>query len=130
MPVIKLFLIEPLVTGPIVPTTDPFSKGVVATDPWLEVGRNGEHRRFKRHFSFTEEHLHANCLIENTSTTHNYTAKVSLYPRRLGRSASEAAAWREVLERHPGSIYAAHARKRLATLAEKPPSATDPSPSR
>ena len=49
---------------------------------------------------------------------------------RLGRSASEAAAWREVLERHPGSIYAAHARKRLATLAEKPPSATDPSPSR
>ena len=49
---------------------------------------------------------------------------------RLGRSAFEAAAWREVLDRHPGSIYAAHARKRLAALAEKPPSATDPSPSR
>jgi TolA-binding protein len=49
---------------------------------------------------------------------------------RLGRSAAEAAAWRDVLERHPGSIYATHARKRLAALAEKPRAATDPKPSR
>jgi len=39
---------------------------------------------------------------------------------RLGRSTAEAAAWREVIERHPESIYAAHAKKRLAALAEKP----------
>jgi len=44
---------------------------------------------------------------------------------RLGRPAAEAAAWREVLERHPGSIYAAHARKRLAALSEKPRAATE-----
>jgi tetratricopeptide (TPR) repeat protein len=43
---------------------------------------------------------------------------------RLGRSASEAAAWREVLERHPDSIYAAHAKKRLADL-EHPRSVSD-----
>ena len=47
---------------------------------------------------------------------------------RLGRSAAEAAAWREVLERHPQSIYATHAKKRLATLAVK--AAADPGPSR
>ena len=44
---------------------------------------------------------------------------------RLGRSAAEAAAWREVLERHPGSVYASHARKRLAALGEKPRAATE-----
>jgi tetratricopeptide (TPR) repeat protein len=46
----------------------------------------------------------------------------------LHRSAAEAAAWREVLERHPESIYATHAKKRLAALAEK--SATESGPSR
>ena len=45
---------------------------------------------------------------------------------RLGRSATEAAAWRDVLERHPGSIYAAHAKKRLSALAEKPRAAAEP----
>jgi tetratricopeptide (TPR) repeat protein len=49
---------------------------------------------------------------------------------RLGRSAAEAAAWREVLERHPGSVYATHAKKRLAALAEKPRAATEHGPSR
>jgi tetratricopeptide (TPR) repeat protein len=49
---------------------------------------------------------------------------------RLGRSAAEAAAWREVLERHPGSVYASHARKRLAALGEKPRAATEHGPSR
>lgn len=49
---------------------------------------------------------------------------------RLGRSAAEAVAWRAVLERHPESIYAAHAKKRLASLGEIPPSATEPVPSR
>jgi tetratricopeptide (TPR) repeat protein len=49
---------------------------------------------------------------------------------RLGRSAAEAAAWREVVERHPGSVYASHARKRLATLGEKPRAATDHGPTR
>ena len=44
---------------------------------------------------------------------------------RLGRSATEAAAWRDVLERHPGSIYAAHAKKRLSALAEKPRAAAE-----
>jgi TolA-binding protein len=39
---------------------------------------------------------------------------------RLGHSAAEAAAWRQVLERHPGSIYAARAKERLAALASKP----------
>ena len=29
-------------TGAILPATDPFADGVVATDPWLDVGRNGE----------------------------------------------------------------------------------------
>jgi tetratricopeptide (TPR) repeat protein len=47
---------------------------------------------------------------------------------RLGRSAAEAAAWREVIERHPGSIYAARAKKRLAALAEKPRAATEHGP--
>ena len=49
---------------------------------------------------------------------------------RLGRSAAEAAAWREVLERHPESVYAARAKKRLAALAEKPRAATEHEPSR
>jgi tetratricopeptide (TPR) repeat protein len=49
---------------------------------------------------------------------------------RLGRSAAEAAAWREVLERHPESVYAAHAKKRLAALAEKPRAAAEHGPSR
>jgi tetratricopeptide (TPR) repeat protein len=49
---------------------------------------------------------------------------------RLGRSSAEAAAWREVLERYPGSIYAAHAKKRLVALSEKPASAADPAPGR
>jgi TolA-binding protein len=49
---------------------------------------------------------------------------------RLGRSVAEAAAWREVVERHPGSVYASHARKRLATLGEKPRAATDHGPTR
>lgn len=44
---------------------------------------------------------------------------------RLGRSATEAAAWRDVLERYPGSIYAAHAEKRLSALAEKPRAAAE-----
>jgi hypothetical protein len=48
---------------------------------------------------------------------------------RLGRSASEAAAWRDMLERHPESIYAARAKKRLAALAENPRSMPDPAPS-
>ena len=48
----------------------------------------------------------------------------------LGRFAAEAAAWREVLERHPGSVYATRAKKRLAALAEKPRAAADPGPSR
>jgi len=48
----------------------------------------------------------------------------------LGRSADEVAAWREVLERHPGSVYAARARKRLAALAAKPQAATEHGPSR
>jgi TolA-binding protein len=39
---------------------------------------------------------------------------------QLGRSAAEAAAWRQVLERHPGSIYANHAKERLAALTTKP----------
>jgi TolA-binding protein len=39
---------------------------------------------------------------------------------QLGHSAAEAAAWRQVLERHPGSIYAARAKERLAALASKP----------
>jgi TolA-binding protein len=38
----------------------------------------------------------------------------------LGRSAAEAAAWRQVIERHPGSIYATRAKERLAALAAKP----------
>ena len=38
----------------------------------------------------------------------------------LGRSAAEAAAWQQVLERHPGSIYANHAKERLAALVTKP----------
>ena len=38
----------------------------------------------------------------------------------LGRSAAEAAAWQQVLERHPGSIYAARAKERLAALATEP----------
>ena len=49
---------------------------------------------------------------------------------RLGRSAAEAAAWREVLDHHPESIYATHARSRLAALAEKPRAATEHGPSR
>jgi ribosomal protein L34E len=48
----------------------------------------------------------------------------------LRRSAAEAEAWREVIERHPGSIYANHARRRLAALAEKPQAATEHGPSR
>jgi tetratricopeptide (TPR) repeat protein len=49
---------------------------------------------------------------------------------RLGRSGAEAAAWRAVLERHPQSIYAAHAKKRLAALGGNPLPATDPIPRR
>jgi TolA-binding protein len=44
---------------------------------------------------------------------------------RLGHSAAEAAAWRQVLERHPGSIYAARAKERLAALGAKPKAATE-----
>jgi tetratricopeptide (TPR) repeat protein len=43
----------------------------------------------------------------------------------LGRSAAEAAAWREVIERHPGSIYATRAKERLAALGAKPKAATE-----
>jgi len=43
----------------------------------------------------------------------------------LGRSAPEAEAWREVIERHPGSIYANHAKRRLAVLAARPQAATE-----
>ena len=39
---------------------------------------------------------------------------------RLGRSAAEAAAWRDVLARHPGSVWATQAKNRLAALAKKP----------
>jgi TolA-binding protein len=49
---------------------------------------------------------------------------------RLGHSAAEAAAWRDVIERHPGSIYATRAKERLAALAGKPRAATDPGPGR
>ena len=38
---------------------------------------------------------------------------------QMGRAAAEAAAWRQVLESHPGSIYAARAKARLAALAAK-----------
>ncbi len=48
----------------------------------------------------------------------------------LGRSAAEAAAWRDVLERHPASIYANRAKERLAALAAKPNAPTEPGPSR
>jgi tetratricopeptide (TPR) repeat protein len=44
----------------------------------------------------------------------------------LGRAAAEAAAWREVLDHNPESIYAAHAKKRLSALAEKPTLAPEP----
>jgi tetratricopeptide (TPR) repeat protein len=44
---------------------------------------------------------------------------------RLGRSVAEAEAWREVIERHPGSIYANHAKRRLAVLAARPQAATE-----
>jgi tetratricopeptide (TPR) repeat protein len=47
---------------------------------------------------------------------------------RLGRSSAEAEAWRDVLERHPGSVWATHAKKRLAALATKPRAAKDPGP--
>jgi tetratricopeptide (TPR) repeat protein len=43
----------------------------------------------------------------------------------LGRSVAEAEAWREVIERHPGSIYANHAKRRLAALAARPQAATE-----
>jgi tetratricopeptide (TPR) repeat protein len=43
----------------------------------------------------------------------------------LGRSVAEAEAWREVIERHPGSIYANHAKRRLAVLAARPQAATE-----
>ena len=46
----------------------------------------------------------------------------------LGRASAEAAAWHEVLRHNPESIYATHAKKRLATLAEK--SSTVPGPNR
>jgi tetratricopeptide (TPR) repeat protein len=38
---------------------------------------------------------------------------------RLGRNADAVAAWKNLLERHPGSIYAARARARLAQLGER-----------
>jgi TolA-binding protein len=44
---------------------------------------------------------------------------------RLGRSAAEAAAWREVLSRHPGSVWATQAKNRLAALAKSAPASTD-----
>jgi TolA-binding protein len=44
----------------------------------------------------------------------------------LGRSAAEAAAWREVLAHNPESIYAVHAKKRLSALAEKPTLTPEP----
>jgi tetratricopeptide (TPR) repeat protein len=43
----------------------------------------------------------------------------------LRRSAAEATAWRQVLERHPGSIYATRAKERLAALAGKPKATTE-----
>jgi anti-sigma factor RsiW len=43
----------------------------------------------------------------------------------LRRSAAEATAWRQVLERHPGSIYATRAKERLAALGAKPKAATE-----
>jgi hypothetical protein len=43
----------------------------------------------------------------------------------LGRSVAESEAWREVIERHPGSIYANHAKRRLAALAARPQAATE-----
>jgi len=43
----------------------------------------------------------------------------------LGRSAAEAAAWRQVIERHPESIYANQARQRLTALTTKPKAATE-----
>jgi TolA-binding protein len=46
----------------------------------------------------------------------------------LGHSTAEAAAWREVLARHPGSVWATQAKNRLSALAEKPRAATDPTP--
>jgi tetratricopeptide (TPR) repeat protein len=49
---------------------------------------------------------------------------------RLGRSAAEAAAWREVLESHPGSIYANRAKQRLAALAARPRATTEHGSSR
>jgi tetratricopeptide (TPR) repeat protein len=49
---------------------------------------------------------------------------------RLGRSAAEASAWREVLESHPGSIYANRAKQRLAALAARPKAATEHGSSR
>ena len=36
--------------------------------------------------------------------------------RRMGRSAEEVADWKRLLEKHPGSVYAAEARKRLDAL--------------
>jgi tetratricopeptide (TPR) repeat protein len=48
----------------------------------------------------------------------------------LGRSVAEAEAWREVIERHPGSIYANHAKRRLAALAARPQAATEHGASR
>jgi hypothetical protein len=47
---------------------------------------------------------------------------------KLGRSTAEAAAWREVLDHHPGSIYATRARKRLVELAGKVMADPDPRP--
>jgi len=47
---------------------------------------------------------------------------------KLGRSTAEAAAWREVLDHHPGSIYATRARKRLAELAGTVTAVPDPRP--
>jgi TolA-binding protein len=47
---------------------------------------------------------------------------------KLGRSTAEVAAWREVLDHHPESVYAARARKRLAELAGKVTPDPDPRP--
>jgi tetratricopeptide (TPR) repeat protein len=42
----------------------------------------------------------------------------------LGRSAAEAAAWQQVLDRHPDSVYANRAKERLAVLHKKSPPET------
>ena len=39
--------------------------------------------------------------------------------QQLGRRAEEAAAWRALLERHPGSVYADRARARLRDLSAR-----------